>query len=94
MEAIFLFFLELFAIALGAPLGCWALLRRAGLAGAGATALLTIPAFASLAWVAFNLIPSDPGAPILLPWALLISAGVAGAVARAVVVAMIPGPET
>lgn len=88
LEAIFLFFLDFFAIALGAPLGCWALLRRAGLAAAGTTALLTIPIYAGSTWVAFSLIPSDAGSPVLLPWALLAAAALAGGMARVAVLAL------
>lgn len=77
-----IFYMLVVAVVIGAPLGCWLMLRRIRAVGVGATALLTIPWF----WPSWTLglrgIRSGPNDPVILPYAFVGAIVLGAALAR------------
>lgn len=82
LEGLAIFYLQVAAVVIGAPLGCWFMLRKARASGASATAVLTIPWFWLFWTVALRQIPSGPNDPLVLPYAFLAAIALAAALAR------------
>lgn len=83
LEGLAIFYMQVLAVFLAAPLGCWFALRKARAAAAGATALLMIPWSWMLSALVLRHVPTGPEDPIVLPWASLATVAVAAALARA-----------
>lgn len=86
LEGLAIFYMQVLAVVLAAPLGCWFALRKARAAAAGPTALLTIPWSWLLSTLVLRHIPTGPEDPVVLPWASLAATAVAAALARAAAV--------
>lgn len=74
LEGLAIFYMQVVAVVLGAPSGCWVVLRKLRASGARATALLIIP-WVSLLWtLVLRRIPSGPNDPLVLPYLMHSSA--------------------